>query len=73
MTSSRLTAPELISRARAKPRSRLTASTAVFLMGWSTTQNERKDVVLWLKQRGPSLPVVAVHNAFHTRFAVADV
>jgi DNA-binding NtrC family response regulator len=43
-----------------------------FFIGWSMTLDERKDIIVWLKQHWPSVPVVAIHNAFQSATAGAD-
>jgi DNA-binding NtrC family response regulator len=45
----------------------------VFVVGWSTTFQERKAIVSWLKQRWPAIPVVAIHDSFQTPIPGADV
>jgi len=44
-----------------------------FLVGWSMPSNQRKDIVLWLKQHWPKVPVVAIHDAFQSPTPGADV
>ena len=44
-----------------------------FFIGWSMPSDQRKDVVLWLKQHWPNVPVVAIHDAFQSPTPGADV
>jgi DNA-binding NtrC family response regulator len=45
----------------------------VFLIGWSTTHDERKSIVSWLKRHWPAVPVVAIHDSFEHPIPGADV
>ena len=44
-----------------------------FLVGWSTTHAEREAIVLWLKQRWPKIPVVAIQDWFQGAIPGADL
>jgi hypothetical protein len=44
-----------------------------FLVSWSTTYEERKAIVIWLKQHWPAIPVVAIHDSFQRPIPGADV
>ena len=43
-----------------------------FFVSWSATHDERKAIVLWLKQHWPSVPVVAIHDSFQSPIPGAD-
>jgi hypothetical protein len=48
------------------------ASFDAFLIGWSTTYEERRAIVGWLKQRWPTIPVIAIHDSFQRPIPGAD-
>jgi DNA-binding NtrC family response regulator len=43
-----------------------------FLIGWSATSSERKSIVSWLKQRWPTIPVIALHDPYQEPTPGAD-
>ena len=44
-----------------------------FLVGWSTTHDNREAIVLWLKQRWPKIPVIAICDWFQSAIPGADL
>lgn len=44
-----------------------------FLVGWSTTYDQREAIVHWLKQRWPKIPVIAIRDWFQNAIPGADL
>lgn len=43
-----------------------------FIIGWSGSYEEKKSITEWIKQKWPTIPVVAIHDQF-VRIPKADI